>query len=165
MGAEAQADKTWPMNLFHINTHFDDWQNPRDGSVHLSKQTKHTHTNTYIFTDWSYSSVNVSVLVNLLIFIFTFFSFSFHLFFDLLLHFAHIKKSEIQREGVFGQCVNCGGMLWPVLDSADKRWSMKADRFTDSRTGALASTKRRHYMGPRSCQDQIVLHIHKHTRL
>jgi len=74
-----------------------------------------------------------------------------------------IIKAEIHREDVFVHCVNHGSALWSVPDSADKRWSMKADRFTDSRTGALASTKRRHYRGPRSCQDQIVLHIHKHT--
>lgn len=40
MRTGARADKTWPMNLFYIIGFFDHWQKFRDGSVHLSKQTK-----------------------------------------------------------------------------------------------------------------------------
>lgn len=41
-----------------------------------------------------------------------------------------------------------------MTDSADKRWSMKADRCVDSRREALAPAGRVHYCGHCSCQSQ-----------
>lgn len=174
MRAGARADKTRPMNLFYIIGSFDHWQKFRDGSVHLSKQTKASSLPEHSPVP-QHSNYPPAPSSNAL---------------HLRLTFNHSqteerqnrndrarwsdkeskkesgtwieKESETERQRDHKVSIRGAWSLWTMAawfkapqkkpstamtDSADKGWSMKADRCADSRREALASASRVHYCG------------------